>query len=52
MAGDARAAEVLQPLVDALGTIDSLAHNRHYAFFVVPGHGVLVTRLTGYLTLA
>ena len=27
------------------------AHNRHYVFLVVPGHGPLVTRLTGYLTL-
>ena len=27
------------------------AHNRHYAFLVVPGHGLLVTRLTGCLTV-
>ena len=26
------------------------AHNKHYAFLVVPGHGLLVTRLTGWLT--
>ena len=28
-----------------------VAHNRHYAFLVVPGHGLLVTRLTGCLTV-
>ncbi len=27
-----------------------VAHIRHYASLVVPGHGLLVTRLTGYLT--
>ncbi len=26
-------------------------NNRHYAFFVVPGHGLPVTQLTGWLRL-
>ena len=32
-------------------TAKSPAHSRHYALFVVPGHGLFVIRLTGYLTL-